>query len=186
MIQDARARSNGPKLEWERFRLSTGRSFPHEEATHVTSIPWGFQGLTGLSSECLVWCQHWPFGQEGRLGLSQPHLTYHLLISTSWKWGTALNTQNKWQCYQADSSCTEPEITHCRCDGQHPASKWQATLFLPFCFLKIYEKLLRVCASLPDRNPTTQSSSVKTIYGLKQLCSGQGNVTFHYMLFDTY
>lgn len=93
------------------------------------------------------WC---PFGQKGELGLSQPHLTYHLLILTNWKWGTtALNTLNKWQCFQADSSCTEPEITRCRCDGQHPTSKLQVRLFFPFCFLKVFEKLLRSVQVFP-------------------------------------
>lgn len=57
MVQDGRARSNGPRLEWERFRLSIGRNFPHEEATQATLsgcaafIPGGFQGLTGPCPE---------------------------------------------------------------------------------------------------------------------------------------
>lgn len=129
----------------------------HEEATQLTlsgcaaSIPGGFQGLTGPSPKQPAWSQS-SFGQEDRLGLSQSHLTYNFLILTNWKWGTALNTLNEWECCQADSSCTEPDITHCRCDGQHPTSKWQATLFFPFCFLKALE----VCASPPDRNLTTQ------------------------------
>lgn len=117
-----------------------GETFPMRRP--LTSIPGGFQGLTGPSPELLGLMSALALWQEGRLGLSQPHLTYRLLILTSWKWGTVLNTLNEWQCRQADSSCTEPEITHCRCDGQHPTSKWQATLFFPFCLLKVFEKLL--------------------------------------------
>lgn len=133
--------------------------------------PGGFQGLAGPSPELPGLMSALALWQEGRLGLSQPHLTDHLLILTSWKWGAALNTLN-WVAVL-------PSWQQLHWAWDHSLQMWWTAsnqqmaghVIPPILLFKGIWEALEVCMSLPDRSLTTQSSSVKAIYGLIGNCA---------------